>query len=205
MLAVNGELDLQVPSKENLAEIDKALKSGGSLHHHPRVPRPQPLLPARQDRLTDGSTARSRTRSLPKPSITSSIGSSPVRPRSNASAQFRGQRRKSSDSRSTFPPLRIKPTRRPFAMTWPLRSVASGRQPDGSTTSLCGLKRNASRRESPVHLLLQSSRHESESRRCVALRVTFGGVRDRSGSSDGRTPLKEATGTHRRPQQAPRR
>ncbi len=30
MLAINGEKDLQVPSKENLAEIDKALKAGGN-------------------------------------------------------------------------------------------------------------------------------------------------------------------------------
>jgi pimeloyl-ACP methyl ester carboxylesterase len=30
VLAINGEKDLQVPSKENLAEIDKALKAGGN-------------------------------------------------------------------------------------------------------------------------------------------------------------------------------
>ena len=30
MLAINGEKDLQVPCKENLAEIDKALKAGGN-------------------------------------------------------------------------------------------------------------------------------------------------------------------------------
>ena len=30
VLAVNGEKDLQVPSKENLAEIEKALKAGGN-------------------------------------------------------------------------------------------------------------------------------------------------------------------------------
>jgi pimeloyl-ACP methyl ester carboxylesterase len=30
VLAINGEKDLQVPSKENLAEIEKALKSGGN-------------------------------------------------------------------------------------------------------------------------------------------------------------------------------
>ena len=30
MLALNGEKDLQVPPKENLAEIEKALKAGGN-------------------------------------------------------------------------------------------------------------------------------------------------------------------------------
>jgi uncharacterized protein len=30
VLAVNGEKDLQVPPKENLAEIEKALKAGGN-------------------------------------------------------------------------------------------------------------------------------------------------------------------------------
>ena len=30
VLAINGEKDLQVPPKENLAEIDKALKAGGN-------------------------------------------------------------------------------------------------------------------------------------------------------------------------------
>ena len=30
MLAINGQKDLQVPSKENLAEIDKALRAGGN-------------------------------------------------------------------------------------------------------------------------------------------------------------------------------
>ena len=30
MLAINGEKDLQVPPKENLAEIEKALKAGGN-------------------------------------------------------------------------------------------------------------------------------------------------------------------------------
>ena len=30
VLAINGEKDLQVPRKENLAEIDKALKAGGN-------------------------------------------------------------------------------------------------------------------------------------------------------------------------------
>ncbi len=32
VLAINGEKDLQVPAKENLAEIDKALKAGGNLN-----------------------------------------------------------------------------------------------------------------------------------------------------------------------------
>jgi uncharacterized protein len=32
VLALNGEKDLQVPPKENLAEIDKALKAGGNQH-----------------------------------------------------------------------------------------------------------------------------------------------------------------------------
>jgi uncharacterized protein len=31
VLAFNGEKDLQVPPKENLAEIEKALKAGGNL------------------------------------------------------------------------------------------------------------------------------------------------------------------------------
>ncbi len=30
VLAINGEKDLQVPAKENLAEIEKALKTGGN-------------------------------------------------------------------------------------------------------------------------------------------------------------------------------
>jgi hypothetical protein len=30
VLALNGEKDLQVPAKENLAEIEKALKAGGN-------------------------------------------------------------------------------------------------------------------------------------------------------------------------------
>jgi hypothetical protein len=30
VLAINGEKDLQVPCKENLAEIDKALRAGGN-------------------------------------------------------------------------------------------------------------------------------------------------------------------------------
>lgn len=30
VLAINGEKDLQVPAKENLAEIEKALKAGGN-------------------------------------------------------------------------------------------------------------------------------------------------------------------------------
>jgi uncharacterized protein len=32
VLAINGEKDLQVPAKENLAEIEKALKAGGNRH-----------------------------------------------------------------------------------------------------------------------------------------------------------------------------
>jgi uncharacterized protein len=30
VLAINGEKDLQVPAKENLAEIEKALRAGGN-------------------------------------------------------------------------------------------------------------------------------------------------------------------------------
>ncbi len=51
VLAINGEKDLQVPAKENLAEIERRSKAGGNRNvQDGRAARPESSVPALQDR-----------------------------------------------------------------------------------------------------------------------------------------------------------